>query len=285
LLVNREGTDPRSPSGDVERLNKGYLGIRVEKTRLKVQLALAALFNIGLFQWHWLCFPVLNCHSCPISIFSCPIGVIGQFAGVGLVPLGVVGVIAVAGLVAGRILCGWACPFGFVQELLYKVPYVKFRIPQWTRFIKYAVFAGLVVAVPILFSTESPLYFCRLCPVATIESAVPWAIINGTTNAWSLGVRLAVLFAVVILAMGHQRFFCKVICPLGACLSLFNRFARIFPERTENCIDCGSCNKVCPMETVKSDEKYAVQDTRPEECISCLECHKKCPTDAIRLWG
>ncbi len=160
----------------------------MEKFRLKVQIGMAALLNIGLFQLHSICFPVFNCHSCPISVFACPLGVIGQFSGVGLVPLSVVGVVALGGLIAGRLLCGWACPFGLFQDLLYKIPYVKFQIPGWTRFIKYMVFLGLVVAVPYFLSTSFPLYFCRLCPVATIESAIPWAIINGTTDVLSLSI-------------------------------------------------------------------------------------------------
>lgn len=257
----------------------------MEKLRLKVQLAMAVLFNIGLFQVHTVCFPVFNCHSCPVSVFSCPVGVIGQFAGVGLVPLSVIGLIAVAGLLAGRILCGWACPFGFLQELLYKVPYIKFSMPSWTRFIKYGVLVVFVVGVPIFLTTESPLYFCRLCPVATIESAIPWAIISGTTNPGSLAIRLAILFAVLILAMGHRRFFCKALCPLGACLSVFNRFAAIFPERGEGCTECGSCDKVCPMETTKAKPTFAAFERVPEECISCLECKDKCPSEAVRLWG
>jgi ferredoxin-type protein NapH len=257
----------------------------VEKLRLKVQLACAALFNIGLFQWHFICFPVLNCHSCPTSVFACPLGVMGQFVGAGIVPLSVIGAIALAGLVAGRFLCGWACPFGFVQELLYKVPYVKFGIPRWTRSIKYGMLLGLVIAVPYFFSTSSPLYFCRICPVATIESAIPWAIINGTTDVGALAIRLVILFAIIILAMGHRRIFCKVLCPLGAALSVFNRFAVIFPQRNENCIDCGTCNRACIMETEPGKKQFGVFDDRVEECISCLECQKKCPTEAVQLWG
>lgn len=257
----------------------------MERLRLKVQILSAALLNLGVTQLHFICFPVLNCHSCPTSIFACPLGVIGQFSAVGLVPLSVIGVIAVVGVFAGRILCGWACPFGLVQDLLYRVPYVKFSLPRWTRFIKYGVFLGLVVGVPVFLSTEFPLYFCRLCPVATVESALPWAIIRGSADVLSLSVRLAILFVIVILAMGHHRFFCKVLCPLGACLSVFNRFAAIFPERNSDCIDCGTCNKVCPMETKHDTGRFGVYDNRAEECISCLKCRSKCPTHAIKLWG
>lgn len=212
-------------------------------------------------------------------------GILGQFAGIGLIPLTVIGLMAIAGLTIGRFLCGWACPFGFVQELLYKIPYLKFNIPSWTRFIKYGVFAGLVVAVPIYLTPESSLYFCRLCPVGTIESAIPWAIINGTTNPGHLALRLAILFSIIILAMGHRRFFCKVLCPLGACLSVFNRFALVFPERQETCSECGSCNRLCPMETTPHPKDFGVFVKKPEECISCLDCREKCPTHAVKLWG
>jgi polyferredoxin len=121
--------------------------------------------------------------------------------------------------------------------------------------------------------------------VATIESAIPWAIISGTANVVSLAVRLAILFAIVILAMGHRRFFCKVLCPLGACLSVFNRFAAVFPERNADCTECESCGEVCPMETDPEKKGIAAYQDRPEECISCLECKDRCPTEAIRLWG
>ncbi|MFH1116106.1 MAG: 4Fe-4S binding protein [Pseudomonadota bacterium] len=257
----------------------------MEKLRLKVQILMAVLLNLGIYQWHGICFPVLNCYSCPISVFSCPIGIIGQFTGLGLIALTAVGGIALGGLIAGRFLCGWVCPFGLFQELLYKIPYVKFTIPGWTRFIKYGVFAGLVVAVPYFFSTESPLYFCRLCPVATIESAVPWALWQGTTNAAHLALRLGILLVIVVMVMGHRRFFCKVLCPLGACLSVFNRLSYIFPGRDSSCIECTVCNKVCPMESSPGKKASGVFDHTPEECISCLECRKKCPTKAIRIWG
>ncbi len=257
----------------------------MEKIRIRVQLAAVVLLNIGFLNWHTVCFPVLNCHSCPISVFACPLGVIGQFAGVGMVPLSVVGVLAVAGLVAGRFLCGWVCPFGLLQELLYKVPYIKFGIPGWLRFVKYGTFLGLVVAVPVFLSTDSPLYFCRLCPAGSIQSAVPWAVINGTADVMSLSVRLGIVFGIIILAMGHRRFFCKVLCPLGAVLSVFNRLSLTFPRRNEHCTECASCGRICPMRTDHSPRELGVFMTHPEECIGCLECREKCPTKAVHLWG
>ncbi len=257
----------------------------MEKIRLKVQLFFAAVFNIGLLKLHFICFPVLNCHSCPISVFACPLGVIGQFTAAGLVPLTVIGGIALAGVLIGRLLCGWACPFGLIQDLLNKVPYIEFNIPSQARYVKYGVFLGLVVAVPYFLTTASNLYFCRLCPVATFESAIPWAIMNGTSHPGWLAVRIAVLSGIVILVMGHHRFFCKVLCPLGACLSVFNRFAAVFPQRADQCIECSVCKKSCPMTTGSEEQTIAVFDNHSEECISCLSCKDKCPTSAVSIWG
>lgn len=257
----------------------------MEKLRLKIQLAAAVILNIGFLNWHHVCLPVLNCHSCPISVFACPLGVIGQFAGVGMIPYSVVGLLLLTGLIAGRFLCGWVCPFGFLQELLYKVPYIKFGIPDWMRFIKYGLFIGLVVAVPVFLSTSSPLYFCRLCPMGSIESAIPWAVMQGSADVMGLSLRLSIVSGIAILAMGHRRFFCKVLCPLGACLSVLNRFSLFFPRRDTQCTGCASCGKTCPMVTGSEKGELAVFSNNKEECISCLECRKKCRSQAVRLWG
>jgi NAD-dependent dihydropyrimidine dehydrogenase PreA subunit len=65
-----------------------------------------------------------------------------------------------------------------------------------------------------------------------------------------------------------------------------NRLSHIFPWRNEEkCVDCGACNRVCPMETRSHRGRFGVYEEASEECISCLECREKCPTSAIRLWG
>jgi len=74
-----------------------------------------------------------------------------------------------------------------------------------------------------------------------------------------------------------KRPFCRVVCPIGAALALFNRVSlyqlRLWPEK---CVQCGRCRKVCPVDF------YFPGDTRTPECIRCLECKGSCPTGAIR---
>ncbi len=48
----------------------------------------------------------------------------------------------------------------------------------------------------------------------------------------------------------------------------------------ENCIACGACVDVCPVEAIKVDE-IAVIDA--ETCTDCGTCVDDCPVDAIKL--
>ncbi|HOV51232.1 MAG TPA: 4Fe-4S binding protein, partial [Candidatus Cryosericum sp.] len=122
------------------------------------------------------CVPGLNCYSCPGAWGACPIGSLQAVftRTADRVSLYVAGLIALFGVFMGRLICGWLCPFGLVQELLYRVPSRKVRIgPTRLRFLKYAVLAVLVIAMPILLrsgAVGTP-WFCKLvCPAGTLEA-------------------------------------------------------------------------------------------------------------------
>ena len=74
-----------------------------------------------------ICVPGLNCYSCPGALASCPIGALQnvvasrdfQFT------FYVVGFLMITGAIFGRFVCGWLCPFGLAQDLLYKIPFLK----------------------------------------------------------------------------------------------------------------------------------------------------------------
>lgn len=79
-----------------------------------------------------------------------------------------------------------------------------------------------------------------------------------------------------------KRAFCKIACPVSLVMKLQSRFALTRKKPSGNrCIECGKCNKVCPMnvdvmESIKIGEK--VNST---ECIGCNLCVKSCPVNAI----
>ncbi len=240
-----------------------------------------------------ICVPVLNCYSCPSAVAACPIGSIqhslasarvrvsqGQIQ-VGLYALGSLGVV---GALVGRFPCGWFCPFGLVQELLYKIPGPKLRIPHVLSYVRYAVLALTVFILPFLVLDAfgyGDTWFCKwICPAGTLEAGLPLAGVNagvryqiGLLFAW----KVALLLLFVAWMIVSMRPFCRTVCPLGAILGLFNKvsFLRLKVDASK-CTACGSCRQVCPV-----DLDVPKRPNSPD-CIRCLKCVKICPESCIR---
>lgn len=240
-------------------------------------MALLAVWLNPLLYLPGVCGAVFHCHSCPLSSLACPVGVIGNFASWHVFPFVAVGVLLAVAASAGALLCGWACPFGLLQDLLAKIPTRKFRLPSWLGYGRYAALAGLVLAVPFWLGTESALFFCRLCPAATIESAIPDGIASGVLPSVP---RLAILGLLLAAVLFHRRPWCRTLCPLGGMLALGNRWS-LFRLRwdEESCTHCGKCATDCPYGVGLPERLNSAQ------CLRCLECTgERC--GAIRTaWG
>ncbi len=242
-----------------------------------------------------ICSPGLNCYSCPAATTYCPIGSLQNlFAGIrvtldnGQYFLGayVLGSIGVLGGAFGRLICGWACPFGFFQELLHKIPSKKYKIPQKMNYIKYFFLAVFVVILPLLIVDKfgfGTLWFCKyICPAGTLEAGIPMIMLQPELRA-NLGLvfynKLTIMIFFIFWSVIASRPFCRTTCPLGAFYSLFSRFKVVrLHLNEENCTKCEACHNVCPM-GVKFNES-------PDdlECISCLACmNKACNYDAISM--
>ena len=76
------------------------------------------------------CVPGMNCYSCPGALGSCPIGSLQATLNAREYKLSlyVLGVLAVFGTLLGRFVCGFLCPFGLIQDLLFKIPLAQKKI-------------------------------------------------------------------------------------------------------------------------------------------------------------
>jgi len=232
------------------------------------------------------CFPGLNCYSCPGAYTSCPVGSL-QAVAAGLkhqVSLYVIGFLMLIGTIGGRLVCGWICPFGFFQELLHKIPSRKLKMPRIFNKLKYFFLAVFVLLLPALFTNEIGIglpYFCKyICPAGTLEAGIPLTIKNATLRS-AIGIlfywKLGLLAITIILSILISRPFCRAICPLGAIYSLFNSvsFYRMNVDGTK-CTKCNICNKNCPVDI------KIYENANSPECVRCGKCVDRCPTKAIK---
>jgi len=201
------------------------------------------------------------------------------------ISLFVTGFLLTVGAVFGRFICGYVCPMGLLQDLLYKIktPKLKVRL-RYARYLKYAVFALFVILLPLVIRHElsglGEPWFCKyLCPSGMIFGALPLLIVNDFLRnmAGSLLVWKSILSAcLLIVSIPFYRFFCRVLCPLGAIYALLNPVALVKMRcNKEKCTSCGSCSDACNLvlEPVK-------QPNSPE-CVRCGDCVKACKTKAL----
>lgn len=235
------------------------------------------------------CAPGINCYSCPGAVAACPLGSLqGSFSADKSTVFYVCGILLLYCVLFGRMICGWLCPFGLIQELVHKIPTPKLKKGPVTRllsWLKYAILAVFVLIVPIAYAfRDTPLpAFCKyICPAGTLEGGL--GLLSNKVNE-SYFSMLGPLFTwkfllFVSIAVGCVfvfRLFCRFLCPLGALYGLFNKIS-VFGVKVEQsrCIDCGKCISHCKMDTLRVGDF---------ECISCGECIDVCPTDAISWKG
>ena len=269
-------------------------------TKRKImQLYFALLFNANLKGFvsgniyqgstKQFCAPGINCYSCPGAVGACPLGSFqGAFSADRSTLFYVGGILLLYSILFGRMICGWLCPFGLVQELLHKIPTPKVKKSPVTRvlsYLKYVILVFFVLIVPIMYAfRNTPLpAFCKyICPAGTLEGGI--GLLSNAVNesyfsmlgplfTWKFMLMVSILVGSVFIF----RLFCRFICPLGALYGLFNKLS-IFGVKVEKskCTNCGLCHNHC---------KVDIKEVGDQECIGCGECIDVCPTNAIRWKG
>jgi ferredoxin len=114
------------------------------------------VLNLNVFgkSFKGICSPGFNCHGCPWASTACPVGVFAFGSAIKRLPLLALSTILFIGIAVGRLVCGFFCPFGFLQDLLNKIPLPKFRLPRFVRYFKYAALLLLVFLFPFLLGLE-----------------------------------------------------------------------------------------------------------------------------------
>ena len=253
---------------------------KLPRFRFRVQAAFLVVWLAPVSRWlGGIPSCVYHCYACPLASFSCPVGIVANFAAWHAFPFMAIGILLLVAAAVGSLVCGWACPFGFIQDLLAKLPLPKFRIPNWTSYGRYVVLVGAVVLVPYFFGEGHPLFICRICPVGAVESGLPRIFLGITSDNPVIRlspVKWALLAAFLLAAALTFRPWCKVFCPLGGFLALFNRFSLFHLRFTsQDCTECNTCRSRCAM-GVEVDKK--VNSARCVRCTECVTCGAIAPS-------
>jgi hypothetical protein len=180
--------------------------------------------------------------------------------------------VAMTLLLWGRgVYCGWLCPFGALQELLFRLG-ARLRVPamelpgmlhERMLALKYLILIALFgISLQSLGEAER---FAEIEPFKTVTTL-------HFDRAWPFVVYAAGL---LLVGLFIRKFFCRYLCPLGAALTFPGRF-RIF-DWLRRRRECGRTCQICAQEC-------EVRAIRPTGEINDLECHY-CLDCQVTYWN
>lgn len=175
-------------------------------------------------------------------------------------------IIATVFLFGRGLFCGWMCPFGSLQEGIYKIARAlglkrfQTQLPQkWhdrLKWVKYAVFFGLLAVSMFSMGLAEKL--------AEVEPFKTTFLVGVLNRAWPYSLFVAAILGVSIFI---ERPYCKYICPLGASLAMPSTFRWFGLKRKQDCNSCKACAVGCGAQAIDADGRI---DHR--ECLHCLDC-------------
>jgi ferredoxin-type protein NapH len=227
--------------------------------------------------------------------------------------------IVVSTLVIGRFFCGWLCPFALYMDLLTRLR-KALRIPYWNlserlnnglNILRYVILAVILILALVLGPLHADVWrfiimfmgpfksliIVFLCPVEPLVTQIGEALgfntwgtsfhdLSGTIQYFN-GDQLILLTWIVFFAFTAGSFMVRLLwcrfCPVGATLSILNRFAPFkwvpllrINKVEEKCTKCGICKRVCPTQVTDVYEEKG-GNIASSKCLLCLRCVEMCP--------
>jgi polyferredoxin len=179
-------------------------------------------------------------------------------------------------VIGTKSVCGWVCPFGALQELVYKIPGLRgfktrYKIPFWiSNIIRVFLFAICIAALVLnLFELKE-------------QGRVIYHVIN-PFNLFELNFSLVSILvyivATFILSYLFYRPHCYLVCPFGLFSWLLEKVS-VYRVRIDQgkCTDCKACVNACPGLAMKGAYERKLFSA---DCFSCGECLDSCKFDAL----
>lgn len=186
-------------------------------------------------------------------------------------------------LIGSKLICGWGCQLGALQESIFNIPIFKhknlFKIP-------FAISLSLRLALFIVFLVL--LFGFGYGVVIEVKNFVIYHHVNYFKVFTFHDIARIALYTLplfIVASLFIYRPFCQFICPFGLYSWILENISlnRISIDETK-CNKCEQCVKSCPTEAMKGIYKYKRKYFLPD-CWACGNCIEACPTEAIHYKG
>ncbi|MBF0625134.1 MAG: 4Fe-4S binding protein [Magnetococcales bacterium] len=197
--------------------------------------------------------------------------------------------ILISTLFLGRFFCSWICPLGILNQWLShfanrRRPVEACQVNAYRPLyrVKYYLLAALLI-----LAAGGVLQTGLLDPIALLTRSLTVVLFPALHQAgvgvhlnqplFHGGVLVAGLFLALLLANRFlTRFWCRVLCPLGALLGVCSGRATLRIRRdVERCSGCRKCLQFCQGGCDPHGE------LRVSECHVCMNCVASCPEGAL----
>jgi len=219
-----------------------------------------------------------------------------------------------ATILLGRVFCGWVCPLGTLHNMAGALKSKRggagsYNLYHWKYIILILLLvssaltlqlSGILDPLALLIRSLSvavyPLFHYAAVSVFDTIYGWQWPVITPLSE-WVYGAlkktvlsfhqpyfNQAVLtglvfFGILALNLIERRFWCKFLCPLGALLGVFSRYALLHRTVSEGCDGCGACLRQCQGGTAPDKKEKWLKS----ECLVCMNCDDLCPQNAVRF--
>ena len=161
--------------------------------------------------------PVLNCYGGPLSVFACPMGSLQQIIAIHRIPFFIIGFFIIIGIVIGRMACAWICPFGLIQDLLYKIKSFKLGLPKFAPVLTMTFFVIGYLIAHFFFAN-----FLLIWRILSVVGFVVVGIVADNLIKWQIkkfdltAVKFLILIGVALIFAYYtgEPWYCKL-CPQG----------------------------------------------------------------------
>jgi MauM/NapG family ferredoxin protein len=199
-------------------------------------------------------------------------------------------IVVIVTLLLGRVFCGWFCPLGTLSEFVGRLSRSAKRDARVESNRYRAIFSlkYYILTAFLILSAFGITQIGLLDPISLLTRSLATSIypaigvVTGGTlgfpertfqAGWLLG---GILVGLLLLNMLIPRFFCRILCPLGALLGVLSRFSLFHVYRSDD--KCSACEH-CLVNCHGAADPH--QSLRKSECFVCMECRELCPTKAI----